>query len=155
MPNWCTNEVDIYFPDECSMEKQLEIRQAIAVPLVEDFYKVSTDDWFSFKKIVPQPKHKIVVFRKENTDFVQEKYLLENGEEFDWYNWNIDNWGTKWDRCDFEIIDNDKHSICMRFETAWCQPEEVHNKVREILDDHADMTWFYNEPGMEIAGYLR
>ena len=154
MPNWCANEVDIYFPDECSMEKQLEIRQAINVPLVKDIYEeVDTDDWFSFEKIVPQPKHKKVAI--EGKEPLNYKYVLENGEEFDWYDWNCDNWGTKWDRCDLEIIDNDKNSICIRFETAWGPPEEVHNKVREILGDHAEMTWFYNEPGVEIAGYLR
>ena len=154
MPNWCTNEVDIYFPDECSMKKQLEIRQAINIPLVKDIYEeVDTDDWFSFEKIVPQPKHKKVAI--EGKEPLNYKYVLENGEEFDWYDWNCDNWGTKWDRCDLEIIDNDKNSICMRFETAWGPPDGVHNKVREVLGDHAEMTWFYNEPGVEIAGYLR
>ena len=136
------------------MEKQLEIRKAINVPLIENIHEeVVTDDWFSFEKIVPPPKYKKVAI--EGKEPLNYKYVLENGEEFDWYNWNIDNWGTKWDRCDLEIIDNYKNSICMRFETAWGPPEWIHDKVREILGDDAEMQWFYHEPGCEIAGYLR
>ena len=152
MPNWCTNEVGIYFND-CSMKEQLRIRKAINIPLIEGIHEqVNTDDWFSFEKIVPQPMHKKILIEGKDRET---RYVLKNGEEFDWYHWNIDNWGTKWDRCDFQIFENDKDEIQLRFETAWCQPEPIHNKVREILDNHAEMSWFYNEPGMEIAGYLR
>ena len=155
MPNWCRNEIDIYFND-CPMEEQIRIRKAINMPLVKSIHEeVDTDDWFSFEKIVPQPKHKIVRIKKENTNYVQEKYLLDSGEEFDWYTWNCDNWGTKWDRCDLEIIDNDEDTICLSFETAWCPPEGIHSKVKKILGDHASMTWFYEEPTGEFSGYLQ
>ena len=153
MPNWCRNEIDIYFND-CPMEEQLRIRKAINMPLIKSIYEeVDTDDWFSFEKIVPQPKHKKIPI--EGKEPINYKYVLENGEEFNWYEWNNTNWGTKWDRCDLEIIDNDKDTICMSFETAWCPPEPIHDKVREILGDHAEMRWFYHEPDNEIAGYLQ
>ena len=152
MPNWCINEVDICF--DCSMEKQLEIRKAINVPLEASDDGKEDDNWFSFGIIVPEPKHKVIEI--ENKVGVKlPKYILENGENYDWHGWRNDNWGTKWDRSDLYIADNDKLNICMSFETAWCPPEVVHDKVREILGDHAEMSWFYKEPGWELAGYLR
>ena len=39
------------------------------------------------------------------------------------------------------------------FETAWSPPEEVCNAIREQYDD-LSISWFYDEPGCEIAGYL-
>ena len=151
MPNWCINEVDMSF--DCPMEEQLRIRKAIAIPLVEDFYKVNTDDWFSFEKIVPQPKHTVVPMEGTNGNI--DKMILENGEEFNWYDWRNEHWGTKWDHHYLEIIDNDEKFISFSFDTAWCPPEGIHDKVREILGDHASMSWFYRESGMEIAGYLQ
>ena len=39
------------------------------------------------------------------------------------------------------------------FETAWSPPEEIHTAISEQFDD-LSMSWFYDEPGAEIAGYL-
>lgn len=44
----------------------------------------------------------------------------------DWYDWSIDNWGTKWNAC-HEYIDDDNQVI--EFETAWSMPEGV---IKEI-----------------------
>ena len=72
---------------------------------------------FSFKNTVPQP---------ENID-----------ENFDWYTWNINNWGTKWDLSDASIVNNSNvnnsnvnnsnfnnsnTNIEIRFYTAWSCP---------------------------------
>ena len=45
------------------------------------------------------------------------------------------------------------HGFEVEFETAWCPPEEVCNAIREQYDD-LSISWFYDEPGCEIAGYL-
>ena len=39
------------------------------------------------------------------------------------------------------------------FETAWSPPEEIHSAISEQFDD-LSMSWFYDEPGQEVAGYL-
>lgn len=44
----------------------------------------------------------------------------------DWYDWSIDNWGTKWNAC-HEYIDDDNQVI--EFETAWSMPEGI---IKEI-----------------------
>ena len=38
----------------------------------------------------------------------------------DWYQWNVNNWGTKWDICDVGILDDtEEDSISFEFSTAW------------------------------------
>lgn len=44
----------------------------------------------------------------------------------DWYDWSIDNWGTKWNAC-HEYIDDENKVI--EFETAWSMPEGI---IKEI-----------------------
>ena len=71
-----------------------------------------------------------------------------------WYNWRVQNWGTKWDCYSLEIDDTDMpHGFEVNFETAWSPPEEVCTAIREQFDD-LSLSWFYDEPGCELAGYL-
>ena len=45
----------------------------------------------------------------------------------DWYDWSIENWGTKWNACD--CFDNGDY---IEFETAWSLPHPVYAKLAEI-----------------------
>ena len=65
-----------------------------------------------------------------------EKYLnigricIENRKKYghaDWYNWCIDNWGTKWNSCDSRCDEYDS----ITFETAWSSPYNVIKKLSE------------------------
>ena len=58
----------------------------------------------------------------------------------DWYNWNVRNWGTKWD---IAVSDADKYanttlevnedgSLLYHFETAWSPVSEVISKLSEM-----------------------
>jgi hypothetical protein len=57
----------------------------------------------------------------------------------DWYNWNIRNWGTKWDVAvsndekysDTELMEETKNSLAYRFNTAWSPPTEIIAKLSE------------------------
>ena len=71
-----------------------------------------------------------------------------------WYNWRVQNWGTKWDAYTMEIDDTDMpHGFEVQFETASSPPEEVCHAIREQFDDMS-ISWVYDEPGCELAGYL-
>ena len=71
-----------------------------------------------------------------------------------WYNWRVQNWGTKWDAYSLEIDDSDlPHGFQVTFDTAWSPPEEICYAIREQFDD-LSVSWFYDEPGCEVAGYL-
>ena len=70
-----------------------------------------------------------------------------------WYNWRINNWGIKWDLDDVETQDWDDHQIIYTFETPWGPPEYICSALREKFED-ISITWFFDEPGCELAGYL-
>jgi hypothetical protein len=49
----------------------------------------------------------------------------------DWYNWCIDNWGTKWDACDIydDLFDADGF---LEFSTAWSMPNNIYARMAEL-----------------------
>ena len=79
-----------------------------------------------------------------------------------WYDWNINNWGTKWDVCDgwaeatdqTDLIAPRSHvyTVELSFETAWAPPERAYETLWE-RDDIEYMSMYYEEPGMEFKGY--
>ena len=70
-----------------------------------------------------------------------------------WYDWRLQNWDTKWDAYDVCVTDDDPESLEIEFNTAWSPPEAICSAIREQYPD-IDVSWFYDEPGCEIAGYL-
>ena len=70
-----------------------------------------------------------------------------------WYDWRVQNWDTKWDAYDVVVTDDDPESVEIEFNTAWSPPEAICHKIREDYPD-VSVSWFYDEPGCEIAGYL-
>ena len=70
-----------------------------------------------------------------------------------WYDWRIQNWDTKWDAYDVEVTDDDPECTEIQFNTAWSPPEAICHALREQYPD-VSISWFYDEPGCEIAGYL-
>jgi len=70
-----------------------------------------------------------------------------------WWDWRVQNWGTKWNSADCEVTIMEDDQVEYTFNTAWGPPEGVIFKLRELYPD-ASITAFYDEPGMELAGYL-
>ncbi len=70
-----------------------------------------------------------------------------------WYDWRVQNWDTKWDCYDVEVTDDDPECTEIEFNTAWSPPEAICHALREQYPD-VSISWFYDEPGCEIAGYL-
>ena len=151
MPNWCYNRITIY-GDEKTEAKLKEIEQIFeSKQPFNEIYPIP-----DFKNI-PNEKGELPVLRRElNKDgsVFYETYDFPDGKNDDrWYHWNIQNWGTKWDACHVEIDYCDESQIEMRFDTAWSPPEPICAKLREMFKD-IHISWFYDEPGMEFAGYL-
>lgn len=80
---------------------------------------------------------------------------LPESESENWYTWQVENWGTKWDvhRDHIEWGDDDEDYCVIHFDTAWSPPEEIAAELKEKYD-RVSVQWFYDEPGMEFAGYL-
>ena len=83
-------------------------------------------------------------------------YEFPDGKNDDrWYDWCYKHWGTKWDAYDRSEGDIDEECGYDEFEfhTAWGPADGIYNVIREKYPD-VSVSWFYDEPGMECAGYL-
>jgi hypothetical protein len=61
-----------------------------------------------------------------------EEAELNNISHRSWYDWNRNNWGTKWNACDPEIEDEASKQygyVRITYMTAWCEPLPVLQKL--------------------------
>ena len=157
MPNWCHNRVDVYSENKTDLQKVLDI-----------FRNKET----VFGQIIPEPNWSEIPY---NGELPQKKELKNpNGEVFTtvtefadgsqdtrWYDWRLQNWDTKWDAGDVDIEEerwgadgeDELESFTAEFQTAWSPPEGVCVRLREMFPN-VSISWFYDEPGCEVAGYL-
>lgn len=126
MPNWCSNELVIEGKpkDLSKIMKQVEVTKSEAI----DTHDVTS---FSCNNVIPRPA-------KEDTN---------------WYEWNIANWGSKWDT-NSACLDNSNWEngiIRYTFETAWSPISQV---IDELAKQHKKVTITYNyyEGGSDFWG---
>ena len=164
MPNHCHNRVTLYSSGNDTNESRAQIAKI----------KQIFEDENCFGQIIPEPDwantplmskdvQGLVYDRgkegelpmqptRENGHFVP--FFPSTGRQDDrWYDWRVQNWDTKWDAYDVEVIDEDHDCIEIQFNTAWSPPEAICSALREQYPDLA-ISWFFDEPGCEIAGYL-
>ncbi len=84
------------------------------------------------------------------------KRLLSNIDRFghpSWYDWRWENWGTKWNACDTEIVEVHGR-IGVRFSTAWEPPVPIVVALgKRFPTQHFSLGWM--EPMTERAGLYR
>ena len=84
------------------------------------------DEWImDFDLIIPEPRYKSDCPKKyiRNVDSCIEKD--EDRPWFDWYEWHIANWGTKWNAYEgYTIIG--KTQLTFVFNTAWSIPDKIY-----------------------------
>ena len=146
MPNHCHNRVTIYGSGDEQLAQIAKIKGIF-------------EDESIFTHFIPEPNWATTPNKDGEVPVAREypypPQFPKSGKTDDrWYDWRIQNWGTKWDAYSMCIDDCDMpNGFEVEFETAWAPPEEVCNAIREQFDD-LSMSWFYDEPGCEIAGYL-
>jgi len=72
-----------------------------------------------------------------------------------WYDWNVSNWGTKWDvgleGLSFTELADGEAEISGWFDSAWSPPIEALNTFSEANED-CSVECFYLETGMCFVG---
>lgn len=48
-----------------------------------------------------------------------------------WYDWNTENWGTKWNAYDVHYTDGGDNFIVIQIDTAWDTPRQIWEALRE------------------------
>ena len=150
MPNWCYNRITIYGDSETEaklkeieaiFEKENPFNEIYPIP---DFPNIPNE-----KGELPKLKQH---FNPDGSLFY-ETYNFPDGKNDDrWYMWCVNNWGTKWDVGDVDIEYEDSEILSLEFDTAWSPPEGIMEKLREKYPE-LSFQCFYDEPGMECAGY--
>jgi hypothetical protein len=165
MPNWTTNTVSFTGPaDQISALKQLLAGEG--------------DQCFDFNRICPMPpvldrvispirlgdngrpmlrpegreELGTVVDQVEATPEEAAAVATPDGGYTDWYAWSTANWGTKWNACHCDDVEeyarNDRQPVLVqltyRFDTAWDAPrallEPLNDKLEEIAPD-VEVEW--------------
>ena len=159
MPNHCHNRVTFYASpkhnDQIAKIKQMFLDENIFGQIIPepDWNNTPLDEktagnWLHSKRgevgELPVPVEEYgISYRFKSTDKADDR----------WYDWRLANWDTKWDAYDVVVTDDDPDCTEIEFNTAWSPPEAICHALREQYPD-VDISWFYDEPGCEIAGYL-
>ena len=109
MPNWTANNVLFV-----GKKKQLKTLKTMLK---------SNENDFDFNNIIPMPKN---IFRGNLGREEEEKYGKNN-----WYDWSIENWGTKWNSVGTRVELKDG-SLYYTFDTAWDCPREIVNALMRM-----------------------
>jgi len=109
---------------------------------------------FSMSKILPIPteytiEEKSPVYKKE---IHSPEALLKKYGSKDWYDWNVNNWGTKWDVTDVHF-DEDNGFLTYGFDSAWSPPVEF---LKNICSKYPllNFSLYYEEGGCDFEGDL-
>jgi len=62
----------------------------------------------------------------------QQRELIMKYGRSNWYDWNLHNWGTKWDCSDSTYDEEDK---ILQFQTAWSCPEKIIAEMKLAFPD--------------------
>jgi len=88
--------------------------------------------------------------KQGKVDLAMGQRIITNRNSFhgcgDWYEWAIENWGTKWEASDVVFSDN-----CVSFETAWSPSVPVIEKLSDMFKE-LTIEYKYFEPGIGLAG---
>ena len=148
MPNWCANSMYIKGFNEKNINKIKELKEYIEK---EEYPQV-----FSF--FIPCPQEltdTIKGYVGVDKDAEHKKQLASNKDLFGyetWYDFNIANWGTKWDTSEVTIEDSSKDSLLLTFDTAWSPPEAFYNFLHDS-GFYVEATFI--ECGCDFIGYYK
>jgi hypothetical protein len=143
MPNWCNNYLELEHEDPAMIERA---KKAFAEgKLLEEFCPV------------PASLHIVAGRVGDDTDpkqielEAQEKANLEAHGYSTWYDYCVNEWGTKWDvggDGDQATVDS-PNSIKMNFDSAWAPPTAAMDK---FMDLGFKVKLIYWESGMCFCG---
>ena len=142
MPNWVYNYLSI----EGSKEDILAIKTQVSAPFIREHEQwnmetnvmetkdyIFTNPIFAFWNIIKPTD--LETYRLQKDPSVEEMSFAGNN----WYDWNVRNWGTKWDVSvsdeekyrETELTEEGEGFLSYRFNTAWSPPIPAITKLSE------------------------
>ena len=146
MPNWCYNHLTV--TGDVKQLKEFVDKSTDKSLMHEDSESV-----FTFMGTMPIPKDLNITSGSSASQDEKEQAILNKGlyGYATWYDWCINEWGTKWDACSSDIQTNDKDQFTVSFETAWSPPVDW---LGTTCKNYPELVFEmeYEEPGMGYAG---
>lgn len=150
MPNWCFNRLTI----DTTTEGGKVLAEAFRMKYT---YDDGTLYARPFQDLMPCPEELQIEAGYFGTGTAKDEEMQQlyasNKEKFGyphWYDWQIANWGTKWDARveEYGITDGE---VYVYFETAWSPPVEF---FKWFSQEHPDAIYMdeYDEEGMSFEG---
>ncbi|HEY9642992.1 MAG TPA: hypothetical protein V6C57_21060 [Coleofasciculaceae cyanobacterium] len=117
---------------------------------VNEFFKAmqgkdsrGKDSSFTFNAIIPMPNETL----RDNLSIREQ---LEFPGDFNWYDWSVKHWGTKWDAYSVAKREGDR----IQFDTAWSVPLPVLIAASKRFPDLVFVNEYIEET-LESAGELK
>ena len=132
MPNWCNNTITIEHKDSAKIN---EVVKSLTTKINDD-----TDESLFFTYCKPEPDYSKTKVKSTYPEITKKEY--EEDIDKKWWDWRVQNWGTKWN---IEALDEDRitvkdNTVIFDCETAWSPPlealTELENKGFEIECDY-------------------
>ena len=123
MPNWCSNNVEFHNDNVAEVAK-LEAH----LQFLDKREKGESAEAGLFAYFVPRPPE----------------------AEDNWYDWNVSNWGTKWEASIYSWTKENDNSITINFDTAWSPPTALYEFLAGNTEWYVTATYY--EPGMSFVG---
>lgn len=141
MPNWCNNSVTLKHKDPAMIERAH--KALVDGRLLQEFFPCPQD---LIDTVAGFPGED-----KREAHEAQEKRNLELYGYKNWYDWNVANWGTKWDVGSDDGLTQklDANTLEASFDSAWAPPCAAYEKLIEM---GFYIKAFYDEPGMCFCG---
>lgn len=137
MPNWCNNGITLRHADPAMIDRVIKGKEGLLM------------------EFIPTPKaltETVAGFMGEDKRAAHEAQQAANIAKYgfkDWYDWNVANWGTKWDVTLDSIERVDPNTVTASFESAWAPPINAYERLEEL---GFEVEAFYYEPGMCFVG---
>ena len=135
MPNWCNNTITI---------------RGNADKLKSIWDTAQKQDGL-LTALVPQPEDMF----HGNLGKDERAECAEKGIP-NWYDWNVANWGTKWDvgleGLEYTVLEDGSAEISGWFDSAWSPPMDALSTFSESNED-CSVECYYLETGMCFVGY--
>jgi len=151
MPNWCANSLKLIATTAESEAKLSEIVRELARAAAAN----ESAAIFNLIKPVPQALQIVAGFLGATAEQAElEEAGRKNLDTYgyaNWYDYCVDEWGTKWDARD-ATYDIDGNKVTIFFDTAWSPPMGIYHAL-ENMGFKVEAT--YVEQGMGYIGFYK
>jgi hypothetical protein len=143
MPNWCNNTVEIGHSDPA------KIKELVAA--------VNEGKFLNYCRPVPEALQIVAGRVGDDNDPKQialQEQTMNNLSVYGyatWYDFCVNEWGTKWDVDAIETIEleGDVDHVTFGFDSAWSPPTGA---MEYLMEQGFTVRLYYYEPGMAFAG---